>query len=98
MTAHQLLDATAACSTALSPQLGVDAWAAIASVGFAMDMLDVVDEFAVGDSSLTLQARAPSIITRWRNPKHVAQDPHRIVATAIFDEAESHFGAPAKIF
>ena len=31
-----------------SPQLGVDARAAIASVGFAMDLLDVADEIAIG--------------------------------------------------
>jgi hypothetical protein len=48
VAAHQSLDATAARSTALSPQLGVDARAAIASVGFAMDLLDVVDEIAIG--------------------------------------------------
>ena len=47
--AHQSLDATAARSTTLSPQLGVDARAAIASVGFAMDLLNVVDQIAIGD-------------------------------------------------
>jgi hypothetical protein len=47
--AHQSLDATAARSTTLSPQLDVDARAAIASVGFAMDLLNVVDQTAIGD-------------------------------------------------
>src|SRR5450432_2991337 len=95
--AHQSLDATAARSTALSPQLGMDARAAIASVGFAMDPLDVVDELTIGGGSPALRARTPGIITGWRDTEHVAQGRYRVIGTAIFDEAESHFGTPAKI-
>ena len=97
MTAHQSLDAAEARPAALSPQLGMDARAAIAAACVAVDPLDVVDELTVGGSSLTLRARPPGIISGRRDPEHVAQDRHRIVGTAIFDEAESHFGTPAKI-
>src|SRR6202023_1095130 len=97
VAAHQSLDATAACPTALGPQLGMDARAAIASAGVAMDPLDVVDEVTIGGGSPALRARAPGIIAGRRDTEHVAQDRHRIVSAAIFDEAESHFGTPAKI-
>jgi hypothetical protein len=97
VTTHQSLDATAARPAALGPQLGMDAWAAIASAGLAMDPLDVVDEVTIDGRSLALRARAPSIIAGRRDGEHVAQDRHRIVGAAIFDEAESHFGPPAKI-
>jgi hypothetical protein len=53
--------------------------------------LDVVDELTVGGGSGTLRARPPSIIASRRDAEHVAHDLHRIVGTAIFDEAESHF-------
>ena len=90
------LDATAG-PAALSPQLGMDARAAIASACVAMDPFDVVDEVTIGDGSPTLRARAPGIIAGRRDTEHVAQDRHRIVDAAIFDEAEFHFGTPAKI-
>src|SRR6202043_2251554 len=94
---HQSLDATAACPAALGPQLGMDARAAIASACVAVDPLDVVDEVTIGGGSPALRARAPGIIAGRRDTEHVAQDRHRIVSAAIFDEAESHFGTPAKI-
>jgi hypothetical protein len=47
--------------------------------------------------SPALLARAPGIIAGRRDPEHVAQDRHRVVSTAVLDEAESHFGTPAKI-
>src|ERR1700731_4340388 len=97
VTAHQSLDATAACPAALGPQLGMDARAAIASACVAVDPLDVVDEVTIGGGSPALRARAPGIIAGRRDTEHVAQDRHRIVSAAIFDEAESHFGTPAKI-
>ena len=75
----------------------MDARAAIASAGVAMDPLDVVDEVTIGGRSLALRARAPGIIAGRRDREHVAQHRHRVVGTAIFDEAESHFGTPAKI-
>src|SRR6202030_1768213 len=59
VTAHQSLDATAACPAALGPQLGMDARAAIASVGIAMDPLDIVDEITIGSGSPPLSARGP---------------------------------------
>src|ERR1700674_1370260 len=95
--AHQSLDATAAHPAALRLQLDMDARAAIASAGIAMDPPDVLDEFTIGSRSLTLRARPPGIITGRRDPEHVAQDPHRVIGTAIFDEAESHVRVPAKI-
>src|ERR1700687_3967157 len=58
---------------------------------------DEQDRFRIGDGSPALRARAPGIIAGRRDPEHVAQDRHRIVDAAIFDEAESHFGTPAKI-
>ncbi|KAG5722742.1 hypothetical protein E4T56_gene7472, partial [Termitomyces sp. T112] len=45
VAAHQSLDATATGPAALSPQLGMDARAAIAAACVAVDPLDVVDEF-----------------------------------------------------
>ncbi|KRQ96811.1 hypothetical protein CP49_33215 [Bradyrhizobium valentinum] len=75
VTAHQPLDAAAAHPTALSLQLDMDTRAAIASTGFVMDPLDVVDEFAVGGRSPALRARAPSIIAGRRDPS----TSHRIV-------------------
>ena len=95
--AHQPLDTTTAHPAALSLQLGMDTRAAIASAGVAMDLLDVVDQLTIGGRSLALRARAPSIIAGRRDSEHVAQDRHRIVGAAIFDEAESQFGPPAKI-
>src|SRR4030095_5845678 len=94
---HQSLEATAAYPTALGPQLSVDARAAIASAGLAMDPLDVVDEVTIGGRSPALRARAPGIVTGRRDSEHVTHDRHRVVGAAIFDEAEPHFGAPAKI-
>src|SRR6202007_106265 len=66
-------------------------------IGVAKNPLDVVDELTSGGRAPALRARAPGIITGWRDLEHVAQDPHRVVGAAIFDEAESHFGTPAKI-
>src|SRR5213592_968679 len=95
--AHQSLDATAAHATALRLQLDMDTRAAIASVCVAMDPLDVVNEVTIGGGSPALRAGAPGIIAGRRDTEHVAQDRHRVVGAAIFDEAESHFGPPAKI-
>ncbi len=53
VAAHQSLDATAARPAALSPQLGMDARAAIAAIGVAVNPLDVVDELTVGGGSGT---------------------------------------------
>src|SRR5689334_9103051 len=75
----------------------MDARAAIAAIGVAMNLLDVVDELTIGGGSRTLRARAPSIIAGRRDTEHVTHDRHRVVGAAIFDEAKSHFGAPAKI-
>src|SRR3954449_5860299 len=97
LTAHQSLDATAARPVALGPQLGMNPRAAIASACVAVYPFDVVDEVTIGDRSTALRARAPGIIAGRRDPEHVAQDRHGIVGAAIFDETESHFGAPAKI-
>jgi hypothetical protein len=94
---HQSFDAAAAPSAAHGLQLDMDTRAAVASVCLAMDPLDVVDEPAVGGRARALRARAPGIVAGRRDTEHIAQDLHRIVGTAIFDEAESHFGAPAKI-
>jgi hypothetical protein len=69
----------------------------IASAGIAVDPSDVIDEFTIGCGSQALRARAPGIKAGRRDPEYVAQDPHRIVGAAIFDEAKSHFGGPAKI-
>src|SRR5260370_42188982 len=75
----------------------MDPRAAITPVGVAMDPLDVVSEVTIGGGSSALRARAPGIITGRRDPEHVAQDRHRVVDAAIFDEAESHVRTPAKI-
>src|SRR5438270_7699381 len=75
--AHQSLNATAAHPTALSLQLDMDARAAIASAGIAMDPSDVLDELTIGSSSPALRACAPGIIAGRRDAEHVAQDRHR---------------------
>ena len=62
-----------------------------------MDPPDVVDEVTIGGRSSALRARAPGIIAGRRDTEHVAQEPHRIIGAAIFDEAESHVRVPAKI-
>src|SRR2546429_6432675 len=80
-----------------SLQLDMDARAAIASAGIAMDPSDVLDELTIGSSSPALRACAPGIIAGRRDAEHVAQDRHRIVGAAIFDEAESHVRVPATI-
>src|SRR6201998_4146340 len=97
VAAHQSLDAAATRPAALSPQLGMDAGAAIAAIGIAVNPLDIVDEFTGGGGSRALRARPPSIIASRRDAEHAAHDLHRIVRAAIFDEAESHFWTPAKI-
>src|SRR5207248_7775458 len=71
VAAHQSLDATAARPAALSPQLGMNARAAIAAIGVAMDPLDVVDEVSIGGGSLALRARSPGIIAGRRDAEHV---------------------------
>lgn len=91
VAAHQSLDTTAARPAALGPQLGMDARAAIAAIGVAVNPLDVVDEITIGGGSQALRARPPGIIAGRRDAEHVAHDCHRIVSAAIFDEAESHF-------
>src|ERR1700676_1093904 len=62
-----------------------------------MNPLDVVNEVTIGGGAPALRARAPGIIAGRRDPEHVAQDRHRVVGAAIFDEAESHVRTPAKI-
>ena len=91
VAAHQSLDTTAVRLAAQSPQLGMDARAAIAAIGLAVNPLDLVDELTIGGGSRALRARPPGIITSRRDAEHVAHDRHRIVGTAIFNEAESHF-------
>src|ERR1700681_1687047 len=95
--AHQSLDAPTPPPAAPSLQLDMDARAAVASAGVAMDPLDVVDQLTIGGRSPALRPRAPGIIAGRRYPEHLAQDPHRVISAAIFDEAKSHFGTPAKI-
>src|SRR3984893_315652 len=95
--AHQSLEATAAPPAVLRLQFDMDARAAVASVGIAMDPLDVVNEVTIGGGAPALRARAPGIIAGRRDPEHVAQDRRRVVGAAIFDEAESHVRTPAKI-
>src|SRR3954466_2117006 len=97
LTAHQSLDATAARPAALSPQLGMNARAAIAPPLGAVNPFDVVDERTIGDGSPALRARAPGIVAGRRNPEHVAQDRHGVAYAAIFDETEPHVRTPAKI-
>src|SRR5258708_5506784 len=48
----------------------MNARAAIASVGVAMDPLDVVYKVTIGDRSPALRARAPGIIAGRRDPEH----------------------------
>src|ERR1700758_3280837 len=48
VAAHQSLDAASARAAALSPQLGMDARAAIAAIGVAVNPLDVIDELTIG--------------------------------------------------
>ena len=96
VTAHQSLDAAATCSAALSPQLGMDARAAIAPTGVAVDPLDVIDESSIVGGPPALRASAPGIIASWRDTQHVAQDRHRIVGAAILDEAEFSFRNSSK--
>lgn len=69
----------------------MDARAAIAAIGLAVNPLDVVDELPIGGGSLALRARPPGIIADRRDAEHVAHDCHRIVSAPIFDEAESYF-------
>src|ERR1700739_1485254 len=97
VAAHQSLDAAATRPAALSPQLGMDAGAAIAAIGIGVNPLDIVDEFTVSGGSRALRARPPGIVASRRDAEHAAHDLHRIVRAAIFDEAESHFWTPAKI-
>src|ERR1700682_5031842 len=75
----------------------MDARAVLASACVAMDPLDVVDEVTIGGGSPTRRARAPGIIAGRRNTEHITHDRHRVIGAAIFDEAKSHFGTPAKI-
>src|ERR1700724_3462320 len=56
--AHQSLDAAAAYPAALRLQFDMDARAAVASTGVAMDPLDVVDELTIGGRAPALRARA----------------------------------------
>ena len=95
--AHQSFDTAAAHPAALSFQFGMNTRAAVASACVAMDPFDVVDELTIGGGSPALRARAPGVIAGRRNTENVAQDRHRIVGAAIFDEAESHVRTPAKI-
>src|ERR1700739_3251982 len=96
VTPHQSLDATTARSPALSLPLHMDKRAAITPAGVAVDPPDVVDEGTISDRSSALRARAPGIIAGRRDAEHVAQERHRIIGAAIFDEAESHVRVPAK--
>src|ERR1700737_3621313 len=95
--AHQSLDATAAHPAALSLQFDMDTRATIASVGVAMDPLDVVNEVTIGGGSPALRARAPGIIAGRGDTEHTAHDRSRVVSAGIFDKAESHVRTPAKI-
>jgi hypothetical protein len=88
---HQSLDAIAARSAALSPQLSMDARAAIATIGVAVNLLDIVDERTIGGGLRALRARPLSMLASRGDAEHVAHDRHRIVGTAIFNEAEIRF-------
>src|SRR5579864_7913394 len=97
MTAHQSLDPATAHAAALGLQFDMNAGAAIPPAIVAVDLLDILQQFAIFSGSRTFRARAPSVIAGSRDVEHLAHDPHRIVDTAIFDEAESHVRCPAKI-
>jgi hypothetical protein len=56
----------------------MDARAAIAAFGVAVNPLDVVDEFTVGGGLRALRARPLPIIASKRNAEHVAHDRHRL--------------------
>ena len=51
----------------------------------------------IGGRSPALRARTPCIIAGRRDGEHIAQDRHRIVGAAIFNEAKSYVHVPAKI-
>ena len=97
MTAHQSLDPAAAYSSAPSLQFDMNTGAAIAPAVVAMNLLDVLQEFTILSGSRALGARTPGVIAGPRDIEHVAHDPHRVVDTAIFDEAKSQIRGPAKI-
>jgi len=50
----------------------------------------VVDKVTIGGGSLALRTRTPSVIAGRRYVEDVAQESHRVVGAAIFNEAESH--------
>ena len=97
MMAHQPLDASAADPASLRLQLCMDPRTAIASAVVAMNPLDVTQKATICRRPPALRARAPSVIAGRRDAEHAAHDRHRVVGTAIFDEAESHVRTPAKI-
>jgi hypothetical protein len=68
--AHQSLDATAAHPAALGLQFDMDARAAIASAGIAMDPSDVLDELTIGairiivlDFGFSTSAKRPPVMS-----------------------------------
>src|SRR5258708_15310962 len=69
VAAHQSLDATAARAAALSPQLGMDARATIATIGVAVNPPDVVDELTVSSGSRTPRAPPPRRKTNGAGPR-----------------------------
>jgi hypothetical protein len=97
VTVHQPLYTTAARPAPLRLQFGMDTRAAITPSHVAVDPLDVIDEVTIGGRSPAFRTRAPGIIAGRRDPEHAAQDRHRVVGPAIFNEPESHVRVPAKI-
>ena len=71
---------------ALSLQFDMDTRATIASVGVAMDPLDVVNEVTIGGGSPALRARAPGIIAGRRDTEHAAHDRHARIITEPTNE------------
>jgi hypothetical protein len=63
----------------------------------AMDLLDIFQKFTIFSVARAFWARTPSVIAGPRNIECAAHDTHRVLVTAIFDEAESHIRGPAKI-
>ena len=71
--------------------------ATIGSLGFAIDPLDVFNEGKDWRPIASSSSGTPCIIAGRRDGEHIAQDRHRIVGAAIFNEAKSYVHVPAKI-
>ena len=94
---HQTFNPTAADLTPLGPQSRMHARRAVATFMAGLQAAHVLQELPISERPHTVRSGAPRVITAGGDVEHAAHETHRPGAYMLLDEAEPHFGIPAKM-